>query len=37
MERAGCLASMRVAYREIAGEEYTVLWPVDSTEEFAVL
>ena len=36
LERAGCLASVRVAYRDLAGEDYTVLWPEGSTEEFAV-
>ncbi len=36
LERAGCLASARVAYRHMAGEEYTVLWPEGSTGEFAV-
>ena len=36
LERAGCLASVRVAYRDLASEDYTVLWPEGSTEEFAV-
>ena len=36
LERAGYLAAVHVAYREVAGEEYTVLWPEGSTEEFAV-
>ena len=36
LERAGCLDSVRVAYRDLAGEDYTVLWPEGSTEEFAV-
>ena len=36
LERAGCLAAVRVAYRDVAGEDFTVLWPEGSTEEFTV-
>ena len=36
LERAGCSALVRVAYRDTAGEEYTVLWPEGFTGEFAV-
>ena len=36
LERTGCLAAVRVAYRDVAGEEFTVLWPEGSTEEFVV-
>lgn len=36
LERAGCLSSVRVGYRSVAGEEYTTLWPEGSTEKFVV-
>jgi hypothetical protein len=35
MSRAG-FASMRAAFREVAGEDYTVLWPRNFQGAFAV-
>jgi hypothetical protein len=33
----GILAGVRVAYRSIGGHAYTLVWPPDSKEEFAIL
>ena len=36
LKQEGRLEAVTAAYREVAGEQYTVLWPGGSTEAFGV-
>lgn len=36
LEREGRLDSVTAAYREVNGEQFTVIWPEGSTQEFRV-
>lgn len=36
LREKGCLGAVTAAYREIDGEDYTVIWPEPSVQEFTV-
>lgn len=36
LERVGRLGAVTAAYREVDGEQYSVIWPEGSTKEFKV-
>ena len=36
LERAGTLQSVTAAYRPVRGEEYTIIWPEGSKQEFKI-
>ncbi len=37
LEREGRLETVRAAYRDVQGENFTVLWPEGSREDFRVI
>ncbi len=37
LQKAKRLSSLTAAYRDVEGEDYTVLWPPDSKRKFEVL
>jgi len=37
LERKRCLDAVRAAFRPVDGEEYTVVWPKDSTKDFRIV
>src|SRR5262249_16812122 len=37
LERRQCLENVTAAYRQVDGEEYTVIWPEGTSTEFRVI
>jgi hypothetical protein len=37
LERKQCLRAVTVAYRSVNSEEYTVIWPVGSANDFRIV
>ncbi len=37
LENAGYLTNVTIAYRDVEGEDYTVIWPENSEKEFTIL